>query len=69
MHAQVYRRFLLTLFLYRIEWESVPQSVAFYHPYVFAFDLNFIEIRHVETVSKGGTHTERRGYVTNINLG
>lgn len=35
----------------RIEWESDPQSVAFYYPYVLAFDHNFIEIRHVETVS------------------
>ncbi|OBZ90228.1 Rho1 guanine nucleotide exchange factor 1 [Choanephora cucurbitarum] len=32
-----------------IEWEGVPQSVAFYYPYVIGFDPRFIEIRHVET--------------------
>ncbi|RCI06133.1 hypothetical protein CU098_012465 [Rhizopus stolonifer] len=32
-----------------IEWEGVPQSVAFYYPYVIGFDTRFIEIRHVET--------------------
>lgn len=34
-----------------IEWEGVPQSVAFYYPYVVGFDPRFIEVRHVETVS------------------
>lgn len=34
-----------------IEWEGVPQSVAFYYPYVIGFDTRFVEIRHVETVS------------------
>lgn len=34
-----------------IEWEGVPQSVAFYYPYVIGFDPRFIEVRHVETVS------------------
>lgn len=34
-----------------IEWEGVPQSVAFYYPYVIGFDSRFVEIRHVETVS------------------
>jgi hypothetical protein len=34
-----------------IEWEGVPQSVAFYYPYVIGFDARFVEIRHVETVS------------------
>ncbi|CAO3632920.1 unnamed protein product [Mucor hiemalis] len=32
-----------------IEWEGVPQSVAFYYPYVVGFDPRFIEVRHVET--------------------
>ncbi|GAA5808893.1 hypothetical protein MFLAVUS_002292 [Mucor flavus] len=32
-----------------IEWEGVPQSVAFYYPYVIGFDPRFIEVRHVET--------------------
>ncbi|CEP17756.1 hypothetical protein [Parasitella parasitica] len=32
-----------------IEWEGVPQSVAFYYPYVIGFDARFVEIRHVET--------------------
>lgn len=34
-----------------IQWEGVPQSVAFYYPYVIGFDSRFIEVRHVETVS------------------
>ncbi|KAI7903164.1 CNH domain-containing protein [Cokeromyces recurvatus] len=33
----------------KIEWESNPYSVAFYYPYVIAFDNKFVEIRHVET--------------------
>ncbi|CAO3623280.1 unnamed protein product [Cunninghamella blakesleeana] len=32
-----------------IAWEGRPQSIAFYYPYVIAFDPQFIEIRHVET--------------------
>ncbi|CAO3619529.1 unnamed protein product [Mucor fragilis] len=32
-----------------IQWEGVPQSVAFYYPYVIGFDPRFVEIRHVET--------------------
>ncbi|KAI9300993.1 CNH domain-containing protein [Cunninghamella echinulata] len=32
-----------------IAWEGQPQSIAFYYPYVIAFDPQFIEIRHVET--------------------
>lgn len=32
-----------------IEWNGVPQSVAFSYPYVIGFDPRFIEIRHVET--------------------
>ncbi|KAI7903065.1 CNH domain-containing protein [Cokeromyces recurvatus] len=32
-----------------IEWEGVPQSVAFYYPYVIGFDSRFIEVRHIET--------------------
>ncbi|KAG1456664.1 hypothetical protein G6F46_000111 [Rhizopus delemar] len=32
-----------------IEWEGMPQSVAFYYPYIIGFDPRFIEIRHVET--------------------
>jgi hypothetical protein len=34
-----------------IAWEGTPQAIAFYYPYVVAFDARFIEIRHVETVS------------------
>ncbi|KAG2229932.1 CNH domain-containing protein [Thamnidium elegans] len=33
----------------RIEWTSNPQSVAFYYPYVIAFDTKFIEVIHAET--------------------
>ncbi|SAM07200.1 hypothetical protein [Absidia glauca] len=33
----------------KVEWISSPQSVAFYHPYIIAFDPQMIEIRHVET--------------------
>ncbi|KAI8342611.1 CNH domain-containing protein [Chlamydoabsidia padenii] len=32
-----------------ITWEGTPQAIAFYYPYVVAFDARFIEIRHVET--------------------
>ncbi|KAI9478457.1 MAG: CNH domain-containing protein [Benjaminiella poitrasii] len=32
-----------------IEWEGMPQSVAFYYPYVIGFDSRFVEVRHVET--------------------
>ena len=37
-------------YYYRIEWEGVPQSVAFSYPYIIGFDPRFIEVRHVETV-------------------
>lgn len=37
--------------MFRIEWEGSPQSVAFCNPYIVAFDQNFIEVRHVDTVS------------------
>ncbi|KAI8977094.1 CNH domain-containing protein [Mycotypha africana] len=33
----------------RIEWESSPQSFAFYYPYVVAFDHQFIEVRNAKT--------------------
>ncbi|SAM00354.1 hypothetical protein [Absidia glauca] len=32
-----------------IAWEGTPQAIAFYYPYVVAFDARFVEIRHVET--------------------
>ncbi|KAI8377728.1 CNH domain-containing protein [Radiomyces spectabilis] len=32
-----------------IAWEGTPHSIAFYYPYVIAFDSRFIEVRHVET--------------------
>ncbi|ORZ06022.1 CNH domain-domain-containing protein [Absidia repens] len=32
-----------------IAWEGKPHAIAFYYPYVLAFDSSFIEIRHVET--------------------
>ncbi|KAI8979454.1 hypothetical protein BDF20DRAFT_507264 [Mycotypha africana] len=32
-----------------ISWEGQPVSFAFQAPYVVAFDLTFIEIRHIET--------------------
>ena len=35
-----------------IEWECQPDSFAFSYPYVLAFEPNFIEIRHMLTVSK-----------------
>lgn len=35
-----------------IEWEGQPDSFAFSYPYVLAFEPNFIEIRHMLTVSK-----------------
>jgi CNH domain len=34
-----------------IEWEGQPESFAFSYPYVLAFEPNFIEIRHMLTVS------------------
>lgn len=38
-----------------IDWEGVPQAVAFSYPYVIGFDPRFIEVRHVETASKKRT--------------
>ncbi|RCH93227.1 RHO1 GDP-GTP exchange protein 2, partial [Rhizopus stolonifer] len=34
-----------------INWDGHPNSFAFYHPFILAFDTNFVEIRHVDTVS------------------
>lgn len=36
------------------EWEGNPDNIVFQYPYVVAFDHQFIEVRHVDTVS--GTH-------------
>lgn len=33
---------------WKIEWEGNPQSFAFFHPYILAFEPNFIEIRDTE---------------------
>ncbi|KAI9310179.1 hypothetical protein BX666DRAFT_1298228 [Dichotomocladium elegans] len=35
-----------------IEWEGQPEAFAFMHPYLVAFEPSFIEICHVETVSR-----------------
>ncbi len=32
-----------------INWEGRPQTFALSHPYLLAFEPNFIEIRHLET--------------------
>ncbi|GJE88350.1 CNH-domain-containing protein [Phanerochaete sordida] len=32
-----------------IRWEGRPTSFAVHHPYIFAFDPAFVEVRHVET--------------------
>ncbi|KAJ2956222.1 hypothetical protein NQZ79_g7884 [Umbelopsis isabellina] len=32
-----------------IEWEGQPESFAFHHPYVLAFEPSFIEVRHMLT--------------------
>lgn len=32
-----------------INWEGRPQNFALSHPYLLAFEPNFIEIRHLET--------------------
>ncbi|KAI8092625.1 uncharacterized protein BX664DRAFT_384169 [Halteromyces radiatus] len=33
----------------KIEWVGHPHAVAFYHPYIVAFDSQLIEIRHIGT--------------------
>ncbi|KAI9305396.1 CNH domain-containing protein [Cunninghamella echinulata] len=38
-----------TKFYEKIDWIGTPHSVAFYDPYIIAFDHQLIEIRHVET--------------------
>ncbi|WFD01264.1 RHO1 GDP-GTP exchange protein 2 [Malassezia yamatoensis] len=32
-----------------IQWEGNPTSFAFHHPYILAFEPNFVEVRHVDT--------------------
>ena len=34
-----------------ITWEGRPQTFALSHPYLLAFEPNFIEIRHLETAA------------------
>lgn len=34
-----------------ISWEGSPTAFAFRFPYVVAFNSNFIEVRHMDTVS------------------
>ena len=34
---------------WRIDWEGRPNTFALSHPYLLAFEPNFIEIRHLET--------------------
>lgn len=34
-----------------ISWEGNPTAFAFRFPYVVAFNTNFIEVRHMDTVS------------------
>ncbi|KAL9103191.1 MAG: hypothetical protein Q9163_001757 [Psora crenata] len=34
---------------WRIDWEGKPNTFALSHPYLLAFEPNFIEIRHLET--------------------
>ncbi|KAI8380251.1 CNH domain-containing protein [Blakeslea trispora] len=33
------------------EWEGTPEYIVYQHPYIIAFDPQFIEIRYVDTVS------------------
>lgn len=33
------------------EWEGNPENIVFEYPYVIAFDPQFIEVHHVDTVS------------------
>lgn len=33
-----------------MNWEGTPNAFAFYYPYIVAFELSFIEIRHMITV-------------------
>ncbi|CAO3590148.1 unnamed protein product [Absidia cylindrospora] len=33
----------------KVEWVGNPQQVAFYYPYIVAFDSQMIEVRHVES--------------------
>ncbi|KAN0061281.1 RHO1 GDP-GTP exchange protein 2 [Thecaphora frezii] len=44
-----------------IHWEGNPTSFAYHHPYVLAFEPNFVEVRHVET---GALHQ----VITGVNL-
>ncbi|KAG0650347.1 Rho1 guanine nucleotide exchange factor 1 [Hyphodiscus hymeniophilus] len=34
---------------WRIDWEGQPQSFALSHPWILAFETNFIEIRNIDT--------------------
>jgi hypothetical protein len=61
-NLQVYAEFVS---FGRIEWISNPRSVAFYHPYVLAFDTKFIEVRHAETVSIKVYRNRLFAFVTN----
>lgn len=36
----------------RIDWEGTPDSFALSYPYILAFEPDFIEVRHVQTVSE-----------------
>jgi hypothetical protein len=45
----------------KVEWIGSPHAVAFFYPYVMAFDSQMIEVRHVGTVSRGkkkGRHSK-----------
>lgn len=33
------------------EWEGNPENIVYQYPYVVAFEPQFIEVRHVDTVS------------------
>jgi hypothetical protein len=35
---------------WRIDWEGSPQSFALSYPWILAFEPNFVEIRHIETL-------------------
>lgn len=50
-----------------ISWEGNPTAFAFRFPYVVAFNANFIEVRHMDTVSNN-VHRTSCSHV-NISLG
>lgn len=42
------------------EWEGNPDHIVYQHPYIVAISSQFIEVRHVETVSLGNQEGRTR---------